>query len=212
MTSVGPFLLSPCAPSCADDRGVTTVYTMLDFATDLKTCRKLLFDDYFGNPAQVVAPFTASDRSACGHCDNCLRANQSDGAGKGESAVSPVVTRDVTVEAWKVCKILAAMAQQSGKVTLPAAGDLVRGLGKGVFQTEGKAAAKGNGFVDLDTICGGKVTLSKDVSDHCVETRLGGMGAEWVPDDPGHRDTSPAHAHAQLPARVVCSDRLHGQL
>ena len=155
---------------------------MLDFATDLKTCRKLLFDDYFGNPAQVVAPFTASDRTACGHCDNCLRTTQSDGAGEGEGQgqgpASPVITHDVTADAWKVCKIVAAMAQQSGKVTLPAAGDLVRGLGKGAFQTEGKGAAKGKGSVDLDAICGGKVTLSKEVSDYCVTKRLGGMRAE----------------------------------
>ena len=144
---------------------------MLDFATDLKTCRKLLFDDYFGNPARVVAPFTASDRTACGHCDNCLRTTQSYGAGEDENSISPVVTRDVTLEAWKVCKIIAAMAQQSGKVTLPAAGDLVRGLGKGAFQTEGKGAAKGKGSVDLDAICGGKVTLNKDVSDHLAGKR-----------------------------------------
>jgi ATP-dependent DNA helicase Q1 len=129
---------------------------MLSFAIDYTTCRKLLFDKYFGNPASVVAPFTTSDQSACGHCDNCLRSASTD--------KDVITVRDVTLDAWKVCKIFKAVEEQRGRVTLPQAADLVRGLGKGQFSLEGSGMGKGS--VDLQELCGGKVELSKDV---CVD-------------------------------------------
>lgn len=58
-------------------------------------------------------------------------------------------------------------------MTVPALADLVRGLGGGSFALvgNGKGKRKKNptgekGQLELDDICGGKVSLSKDVSDH----------------------------------------------
>ena len=128
---------------------------MLKYALDYTNCRKLLFDSYFGNPASVVAPYSVSDRSPCGHCDNCLRKTSS------PTLDSSILIRDATMDAWKVCKIIKAMEGQAGKVTMQQASDLVRGLGKGAFQTKEKGM---KGAIDLQQVCGGKVTLSKDVS------------------------------------------------
>ena len=127
---------------------------MLKYATDNTTCRKLLFDSYFGNPASVIAPDAESDRSVCGHCDNCLRASTAHANDSG------VRTQDATLDAWKICKVIKSMESQQGKVTLQQACDIVRGLGKGAFQKSDKGS-KGN--VDLQQECGGKVSLSKDV-------------------------------------------------
>lgn len=136
------------------------VYKMLDYALDYTTCRKLLFDNYFGNPASVVAPFSSSDRSPCGHCDNCRR-----GASAAASAGGlTVTTRTVTDEAWKVCKIVQAMHRKMGRVTLPQACDLVRGLAKATFGTRDGEGKAGKDSLDLGEVCGGKVTLNKDVS------------------------------------------------
>lgn len=161
----------------------TKVHTMLKYALDFKTCRKLLFDTYFGNPANVVAPFAESDRTICGHCDNCLRSkanlpadetNQADNENDGETETAEkeisvvvdyarkqrVLTRDVTIEAWKMCKIIKAADNLSSRVTLPGAADLCRGLSKCTFPTKNKDV---KASLDLDQVCDGKVTsISKD--------------------------------------------------
>lgn len=180
------------------------VHNMLKYALDLKSCRKLLFDSYFGNPANVVAPFAESDRSLCGHCDNCVRkqnsreassstmggatTNGSEDNNKQQPQVSSatldytrkqqVITREVTLEAWKICKIIQAADALHSRITLPGAGDLCRGLNKCTFPIVKPAhnkrafGGRGNGgsdappskaSLDLDGICNGKVsTLNKD--------------------------------------------------
>lgn len=178
---------------------------MLKYALDLKSCRKLLFDSYFGNPANVVAPFAESDRSLCGHCDNCIRnqnsneassstmggattKNGSEDNNKQQPQISSatldytrkqqILTRDVTLEAWKICKIIQAADSLHSRITLPGAGDLCRGLNKCTFPIVKSAHNKrgfgggGNGgpdappskaSLDLDKVCNGKVTtLNKD--------------------------------------------------
>lgn len=156
---------------------------MLKYALDFKSCRKLLFDSYFGNPANVVAPYAESDRSTCGHCDNCIRAkrvtsNDEASSSKGKKAANEeseaeadsavveyarkqqVVTKDVTLEAWKICKIIKAADSLSSRITLPGATDLCRGLSKSTFPTKNKDV---KASLDLNKICNGKImTINKD--------------------------------------------------
>lgn len=154
---------------------------MLKYALDYKTCRKLLFDSYFGNPANVVAPYAESDRTVCGHCDNCIRFKapttkdnkQAMNAGQDEAIISQkdsaaneyaskqqVITRNVTMEAWKICKIIKAADELSSRITLPGAGDLCRGLSKCTFPTKNKDA---KASLNLDKVCNGKITsISKE--------------------------------------------------
>lgn len=143
-----------------------TVHAMLSYALDYSTCRKLAFNAYFGNPASVVAPFAADDTASCGHCDNCVRALlATDTTAAEDDTLAPAAgginTRDATVEAWKVCRVVRELSQQNGRCTLPQACDLVRGLGKGMFATSEKGV---QGRIDLTELCDGKITLSKDVS------------------------------------------------
>lgn len=151
---------------------------MVDFALDVTTCRKLAFDAYFGDPAQVVASYAPSTApAACGHCDNCLRANaatrecaSSDQESNSQSAaaVNVVVVKDVTVEAWKICKILQATDAREGKLTLSGAADLARGLQKGSFARDQKLpngkTERVKETLDIDQVCGGKIMLNNDVS------------------------------------------------
>jgi ATP-dependent DNA helicase Q1 len=50
-------------------------------------------------------------------------------------------------------------------LTLNGLGDLARGTGSGAFDTGGKGKAKGKTILDLDDVAGGKIGLSKDVSE-----------------------------------------------
>ena len=145
-----------------------TVHAMLSYALDYSTCRKLAFNAYFGNPASVVAPFAADDTASCGHCDNCVRAFlATDTTAAEDDTLAPAAgginTRDATVEAWKICRVIRELSNQNGRTTLPQACDLVRGLGKGMFATSEKSV---QGKIDLTELCDGKITLSKDVSVH----------------------------------------------
>lgn len=154
------------------------VSTMVDFALDLTTCRKLLFDQYFGDPAQVVASYAESAAQLpCGHCDNCLRLNSattadaassdSETESKAPNIKEVLVVKDVTVEAWKICKIVEATDRRHGKVTLSGVVDLARGLGKGAFTRDqalpNGRTEKAKEYLDLEQVCGGKVTLNNDV-------------------------------------------------
>ncbi len=70
------------------------------------------------------------------------------------------------MDAWKIIKVLEEVQKEGGRVTVTAAGDLVRGLGGGNYPvTEGKKRKiAGKAQMDLAAIAGGKVELSKDVS------------------------------------------------
>ena len=82
-----------------------------------------------------------------------------------------MITRDVSLEAWKILRVLNEVQKASGRVTLATLADLVRGLGGGNFavaSAKGKgkrqAASGEKGSLDVDDIVGGKVTLNKEVS------------------------------------------------
>ena len=88
----------------------------------------------------------------CGHCDNCLRDADS------------IERRDVTLPAWQLLKILQAVQQQGGRLTLGKLATLARGGTKGVYETsKGKKRQTENLKIDLDTVAGGSVDMSKTV-------------------------------------------------
>jgi ATP-dependent DNA helicase Q1 len=104
-----------------------------------------------------MASWTTDDTDAlarCGHCDNCMRPPET------------VDQRDVTVEAWQILKIAAAVQRQGGRLTLNGLSDLARGAGGSAFDTggTGKGKAKERTTLDLADVAGGKIGLSKDVS------------------------------------------------
>ncbi|WWC87044.1 uncharacterized protein L201_001929 [Kwoniella dendrophila CBS 6074] len=149
-----------------DVDGSSKLQEMLRFAQDLKTCRKVAFAKYFSASAHLSASaWDAPDAlssstgttSTCGICDNCMRSPES------------IITKDVTVESWKIMKIAQFVQSEGGRVTLANLSDLVRGLGGGLFGVVGggegkKGKRRLNGEkerVDLEAL-GGKITLSKD--------------------------------------------------
>ena len=95
--------------------------------------------------------------SKCEHCDNCTRNEDS------------VETRDVTLESWRILKVIDAISEEGGRTTLGMLADLVRGAGGGSFEggagggKKGKGKAKEKKSLDLGLVCGGKVELSKEV-------------------------------------------------
>ena len=91
----------------------------------------------------------------CGHCDNCTRPPDN------------VEHKDATVEAWQILKILEAVEDSGGRLTIAGLSDLARGLGGGSFDTGGggkRRKTKERVQIDYNSVAGGKVGLSKDVS------------------------------------------------
>nr|XP_019047349.1 ATP-dependent DNA helicase [Kwoniella bestiolae CBS 10118]OCF26279.1 ATP-dependent DNA helicase [Kwoniella bestiolae CBS 10118] len=148
-----------------DVDGSGKLQEMLRFAQDLKTCRKVSYV-YFSASAHLSASAwdapdallsSSGSTSTCGICDNCLRDPAS------------ILTKDVTVETWKILKVAQYVQNEGGRVTLANLSDLVRGLGGGMFGVVGggegkKGKRKLNGEkekVDLESL-GGKITLGKD--------------------------------------------------
>lgn len=77
----------------------------------------------------------------------------------------------MTLESWKVLKVLEEVQSAGGRVTLANLADLVRGLGGGSFgvvdeghgrKRKAKLAAE-KGSLDVQAIAGGKVELNKEV-------------------------------------------------
>ncbi|WRT64897.1 uncharacterized protein IL334_001836 [Kwoniella shivajii] len=149
-----------------DVDGSSKLQEMLRFAQDLRTCRKVAFAKYFSASAHLSASAwdapdslssSSGSTSSCGICDNCLRPADS------------IITKDVTIETWKILKVAQAVERDGGRVTLANLADLVRGLGGGLFGVVGggegkKGKRKLNGEkekVDLEEV-GGKITMSKD--------------------------------------------------
>lgn len=70
------------------------------------------------------------------------------------------------------CRIATSVYQSEGRVTVAKLADLGRGLGGGNFTSvvtgqgkkRRKAPATENVGLDLEEVCGGKLTISKDVS------------------------------------------------
>jgi len=78
------------------------------------------------------------------------------------------MTKDVTLESWKILNIVSEITAQNGRVTLGVLSDLARGLGGGLFAvTAGgggkkrKVQSEEKGSLDLGK-WGGKVELGKD--------------------------------------------------
>ncbi|ORX34459.1 P-loop containing nucleoside triphosphate hydrolase protein [Kockovaella imperatae] len=149
----------------SDVDGLGKLQEMIKFAQDLLTCRKIAFAKYFSASSHLsAAAWDHSDTlgasggtvSTCGICDNCIRDPTS------------IITKDVTLDAWKCLKVLQNVSSNEGRVTLANLVELVRGLGGGAFGTmkQGKRGArKSSGekaSLDLESVAGGKVTLSKD--------------------------------------------------
>ncbi|KZV99558.1 ATP-dependent DNA helicase [Exidia glandulosa HHB12029] len=139
-----------------EPEGQDKVHAMLKFAQDLRGCRKLLFAEYFSAASELALSAWGASTDAgatCGHCDNCKR--------KGKGTVD--VDRDVTLDAWKILHVLSHIEKHKGRVTISILTDLVRGAGGGGFAA-GKKGKKAQDKIelDLDAVCGGKVSLSKD--------------------------------------------------
>ncbi len=96
--------------------------------------------------------------SKCGHCDNCTRAPDA------------LEKKDVTLDAWRVLKVVQTIQEEGGQVTVGMLADLVRGAGGAAFSVaqqgggrKRKSLSKEKVGLDLDAIAGGKVSLGKDV-------------------------------------------------
>ncbi|KAH7925066.1 ATP-dependent DNA helicase [Leucogyrophana mollusca] len=145
--------------------GQAKLRDMLRFAQDMQECRKILFAKYFSESSDLsVASWTTDEANAmdrCGHCDNCTRPPET------------VNYKDVTIEAWQILKILSAVEDQGGRLTVSGVSDLARGLGGGSFDTGGKRK-KIRGKVQLDyaAVAGGKVMLSKEDAESLIVQML----------------------------------------
>ncbi|KAG9032506.1 hypothetical protein FRB95_001413 [Tulasnella sp. JGI-2019a] len=147
--------------TCAEVGAQGKLHDMLRFALDKKECRKIAFANYFSSSSSLSlsswSDTGSSTLTRCGHCDNCTRPPES------------VAEQDVTVNAWRLCKVAEQVSREGGRLTVAALGDLARGNGGASFgivaggkgrRSRGKTDEKAS--LDLDAVCGGKVTLSKD--------------------------------------------------
>jgi ATP-dependent DNA helicase Q1 len=154
---------------------------MLKFAQDLKTCRKIAFarvgphsfcawtdEQYFSTSAQLstnawdhgdtLSGNNSGSVASCGSCDNCLR------------DPSSIITKDVTLETWRILKVVKEVERNSGRATLSNVSDLVRGLGSASYtgisaggNSKKRKADPEKVSMDTASVAGGKVTLNKEV-------------------------------------------------
>lgn len=95
--------------------------------------------------------------TSCGSCDNCLRDPES------------IINKDVTLDAWKIVKVVAELENTGGRATLASVSDLVRGLGKGGYTVLAGSNSKKRkpdpekATMDIEKLVGSKVALNKDV-------------------------------------------------
>ncbi|KAF8638726.1 hypothetical protein AX16_010449 [Volvariella volvacea WC 439] len=126
---------------------------MLDFAQNLKSCRKVQFARHFSTSSDLSLTAWAADAeealAPCGHCDNCKRAEQD------------VETVDVTLDAWKVLKVSSYVRDERGQLTLRQLATLVKGNAKGEFDISNRNK-KSKGRVDLQDLVGGPVAVAKE--------------------------------------------------
>lgn len=161
-------------------RCLETVYEVIRFAEDKKTCRKVLFARYFESTYDAGTTFDASDEDGdapCGHCDNvrcsCLPLPRLElkktRSFRAQCLRDPstVSTRNVSLAAYRALRIIVAATAQRGTLTLPQAADLVRGNGGGTFSTQ-ETKGKGKGRVDVKKEGGAKVDLTKDETEQML--------------------------------------------
>ncbi|KAF8156587.1 P-loop containing nucleoside triphosphate hydrolase protein [Crassisporium funariophilum] len=145
-----------------EKEGQTKLHAMLDFAENLDQCRKIQFAKYFSHSSQLsISSWTTEDADAlepCGHCDNCSRPPET------------VERKDVTLATWQILKIIDAVRQTGGKLTLGMLSNLARGLGGASYDvSQGrKQKAKEKFTLDLEAVSGGRVDLSRTEIEHLV--------------------------------------------
>ncbi|KAF8886803.1 P-loop containing nucleoside triphosphate hydrolase protein [Infundibulicybe gibba] len=144
--------------------GRAKLHAMLAFAQDFTECRKVQFAKYFSHSSELsISSWTTDDSdalSSCGHCDNCTREPEA------------IEWQDVTIESWKILKVLEMVQHAGGDLTLGMLGKLVRGSGGGAFEASvgkkrGKGKEKEKASVDLDLV-GGRVNMTPDQMDHLI--------------------------------------------
>ncbi|MCO5596197.1 hypothetical protein L7F22_050257 [Adiantum nelumboides] len=149
-------IVATTAFGMADDHiGDQKLKPMLEYIHSV-TCRKIIFGNYYEGQF--------GDNAACGACDNCLN--------------NPVES-DVSVESWKLLKVLEDAHEKNGRITMSGLCDLARGLGNGEFTTVSRSR-KGKkkdlqvvSQVNLERLIGEKVLLSKDDAERvCVRLFL----------------------------------------
>ncbi|ETW75702.1 hypothetical protein HETIRDRAFT_329913, partial [Heterobasidion irregulare TC 32-1] len=136
--------------------GQTKIHGMLRFAQDLEECRNVHFARrvHFSESAdRAMAVWTADSDgdgdtlARCGHCDNCTRPPET------------IDVRDVTLDAWRVLRLVECVAQNKRYVTLPMLTDLVRNARSERIRNLG---------VDVPAVAGGKVALRKEDAEALV--------------------------------------------
>lgn len=85
---------------------------MIEFCLDFKTCRKLIFANYFSSSDW------AEDNTRCGHCDNCNR------------DPSSVIESDVTLDAKRMLNLARDLHAKKIKVTAAQLAETARGSGQ----------------------------------------------------------------------------------
>lgn len=147
---------------------------MLKFCEDLRSCRKLLFRDYFASSEASSAAFESTDSSEpCGHCDNVRRAvpsfapSQLTQSLQCKRDMSTIKEIDVTMEVYRALRVLDQVHKADGKVTMAQIVDLVRGVGGASF-VSGKGRGKRKSTVDIDAVAGSKVMLSRDETEAMI--------------------------------------------
>ncbi|EDR06895.1 uncharacterized protein LACBIDRAFT_165891, partial [Laccaria bicolor S238N-H82] len=140
--------------------GQSKILSMLEFAEDVEQCRKIQFATYFSQSSNLsIASWSTSDASAlqrCGHCDNCIRPQDT------------VHRSDVTLDTWRILKVATFVNRSGGKVTLSGLADLARGLGGGKFEVNQGKRGKMKCSLDLEAECGGKVGIDKTEIEHLL--------------------------------------------
>ena len=102
--------------------------------------------------------------STCEICDNCTRDPAS------------IITKDVTLDAWRCLKVLQEIDRNGGRITLSNLMDVVRGLGGGSYglvqQGKGRKRKSSGETATLSVgeVASGKVELSKDVG-YCLASQ-----------------------------------------
>ncbi|KAJ3823997.1 P-loop containing nucleoside triphosphate hydrolase protein [Lentinula raphanica] len=166
-----------------DKDGSTKLYAMLSFAQNLTECRKIQFANYFSHSANIsLTSWSTSAHDVCTHCDNCTRSKES------------FDTKDVTVEAWQLLRIVDEVMRTGGSATLAKVVELARSTGKAAYSganSDGKKGRKRFGerkeavIMDLDVVCGGKVDMRKeDVETLVVDLLLQGYFKEHYHSTP----------------------------
>lgn len=101
----------------------------------------------------------------CGHCDNCTRPPES------------ITTKDVTLAAWQLVKIVTEAHRLRAKLTLIQLRDAARAKGGGKINGpktgRGSRATQEKLVLDYETLCGGQVDLSDDVRPDSLMLRTG---------------------------------------